>query len=309
MLALLFSLFSVTAFGAAYDGRFQGAKGAELGYRVYDNDEAKGAVVLLNGFSETFLMYDELALPLVAAGFRVYTYDHRGQGVSDRLLPAIDVGYVEAFDDYVEDLRTFVDMVVKPVEPLPLSLVAHSTGGLIGVHYAAAHPDTFGRLVLSAPFFELNTRWLPAWMAEALVSLSCAVGRCDRFAPTQGDFTPTTYSFEGNHLTHSRDHFELMRTFVWQNPALLIRGASSSFLRETIRAGAKTLDLAGKIRARVLLFQAGIDDYVLPARQDAFCAKLQCERVRFDDAYHELFFEGEPTRTAVLDKTISFLRE
>ncbi len=309
LLAASWTAWASPAAAAAQDGRFAGAKGAELGYRIYDNDDAKGAVVLVNGFSETYLMYDELALPLVAAGFRVYTYDHRGQGVSDRLLPAIDVGYVDAFEDYVDDLATFIDTVVKPVETLPLNLVSHSTGGLIAVHYAAGHPETFRRFVFSAPFFELNSQWAPAWVAKFLVQLSCLLGRCDRFAPSQGNFIPATYPFAGNHLTHSKDRFELMRSMVWLNPALLIRGASSGFLRETIRAGEKVPELAEKITAPVLLLQAGADYYVMPGRQDAFCAKTRCEKVLFADSYHELFFESEPTRSKVLETTARFLSE
>lgn len=296
------------AAASARDGRFAGTRGIELGYRIYDNDEAQGAVVLVNGFSETYLMYDDLARPLVDAGFRVYTYDHRGQGVSDRLLPEVDVGYVEAFSDYVDDLETFVAQVVRPSETGPLDLVAHSTGGLIAVHFEAKHPGTFRRLVLSAPFFELNSRWAPTWLAKALVTASCAIGRCDRFAPSQGNFTPDTYKFETNHLTHSKARFDLMRDFVWKNPALLIRGASSGFLRETIRAGEQVPALASRVKAQVLLLQAGVDDYVLPGRQDLFCATTNCEKVRFENAYHELFFEGEDVRGKVLETTLKFLR-
>lgn len=297
------------AAASARDGRFAGARGAELGYRIHENDAARGALVLVNGFTETYLMYDELARPLVEAGYRVYTYDHRGQGVSDRLLPQIDVGYVEAFSDYVEDLDTFIREVVRPLEPGPLDLVAHSTGGLIAVHYEAAHPGALRKLVLSAPFFELNSRWAPGWLAKVLVTLSCAVGRCDRFAPSQGNFTPDTYQFETNHLTHSKERFDLMRDFVWKNQALLIRGASSGFLRETIQAGERVPMLAAGVKIPVLLLQAGIDDYVLPGRQDLFCKRTRCEKVRFEEGYHELFFEHEAVRSKVLDATLRFLKD
>lgn len=48
----------------------------------------------------------------VLAGFRVLSFDLQGHGRSDAALGLR--GYVDRFDDYVEDLQSFLESILKP---------------------------------------------------------------------------------------------------------------------------------------------------------------------------------------------------
>ena len=67
------------------------------------------AIVVVNGRIECTYKYQELFYDLYRQGYNIYSYDHRGQGLSDRLVKNHDIGYVEEFDDYVQDLALMVE--------------------------------------------------------------------------------------------------------------------------------------------------------------------------------------------------------
>lgn len=309
ILVLLLLAFTSHAAAAETEGSFAGTGDIALHYRIYAANAAKGAVVLINGYSETYLMYEELVRDLNDAGYNVYTYDHRGQGLSARLIGDREVGYVKDFEDYVSDFDRFMVAIVKPREPEPPALISHSTGGLISAFYAARHPRAFRRLIFSAPFFEINAGWAPEWLTRLLVRGFCQIGRCESYALSQGDFDPAKYQFEDNRLTHSRPRFERLKTMVWNNPNLLIRGASNGWLRETIEASRQIPALAGSLKMPILLLQAGDDHYVKPGRQDEFCAHTACRKLVLKDSFHEILLEDDKIRGEALDAIQEFLNQ
>lgn len=62
--------------------------------------EHQKAVVIVNGRIESAWKYQELCYDLFRQGFDVYTYDHRGQGRSERLTEDRQIGHVHEFQDY-----------------------------------------------------------------------------------------------------------------------------------------------------------------------------------------------------------------
>ena len=96
---------------------------------------AKGALVIAPGRSEPSYEYAETAIDFIARGFApVYVIDHRGQGLSPRLLEDPDKSHVEDFDDYIQDFTQFVaaveaDLLALGARPdLPLFLTSNSMG-------------------------------------------------------------------------------------------------------------------------------------------------------------------------------------
>lgn len=49
-------------------------------------DATAPAVLLVTGWNETALKYEEVVCELFAAGYTVYCYDHISQGLSARLV-------------------------------------------------------------------------------------------------------------------------------------------------------------------------------------------------------------------------------
>lgn len=102
----------------------------------------RGALVIAPGRSEPSYEYAETAIDFIERGFApVYVIDHRGQGLSPRLLPDTDKSHVEGFDDYIDDFAAFVAEVQADLNALdaradlPLFLTSNSMGGAIAIGY------------------------------------------------------------------------------------------------------------------------------------------------------------------------------
>ena len=87
---------------------FTGQDNLSLKYLKFGEKKGdKGSLIFVNGLGENIVMYLELFYDLHLQGWSpIYTYDHRGQGLSDRILPDPHVGYVEDWSFYKEDLNT-----------------------------------------------------------------------------------------------------------------------------------------------------------------------------------------------------------
>ena len=114
--------------------------------RVWPHPAPARIVVLSHGYGEHIGRYDHVGAALVERGATVYGPDHLGHGMSDgeRVL-------IADFDRVVDDLHAVVELAREQHPGLPVVLVAHSMGGLIGMLYAQRHGDELAGLVVSAP--------------------------------------------------------------------------------------------------------------------------------------------------------------
>ena len=111
-------------------GEFAGVAGIPIRFVKIDTTSSLGALVILNGRTETFLKYCELAREWQNLGFAIYMMDHRGQGLSGRLLEDRQKGHLVHFNDFVSDVKTFVDDIVAPNHNNIYAL-GHSVGGAV----------------------------------------------------------------------------------------------------------------------------------------------------------------------------------
>jgi len=74
----------------------------------------RGTVLLLAGRGEYLEKYHETATDLIKRGFDVYSFDWRGQGLSSRMLPNRQKGFVRTYDDYLVDLDAFIQTIMLP---------------------------------------------------------------------------------------------------------------------------------------------------------------------------------------------------
>lgn len=137
--------------------------GLDLAGRVWHPDfGARGAVLVVHGLGEHSGRYAAFASRLLAAGYAVYAYDHRGHGQSEG-----ERGMVGQFDDYIGDLYAVLhsirlDAGQRLGAGRPLFLFGQSMGGLIAATYVDRHgPDGFAGLILSAPALRLPDTTAP----------------------------------------------------------------------------------------------------------------------------------------------------
>jgi acylglycerol lipase len=127
------------------EGYFKGLKDFRLYYQWWLPAGVPRAVLLVaHGFAEHSGRYGNLVSYFVPRGYSVYALDHRGHGRSDG-----DRVQVESFPDYVDDLKTFFDMVRKENGSRKIFLVGHSMGSAIAVLFAARYQDELAGLITS----------------------------------------------------------------------------------------------------------------------------------------------------------------
>jgi acylglycerol lipase len=146
------------------EGHFKGLKNLELYYQGWLPDGDPAAVLLVvHGLAEHSGRYGNVVNYLVPQGYAVYAPDHRGHGHSGGKRV-----YVERFTDYLDDLKTFFDMVQSWHPDRKIFLVGHSMGGTIGLAYTLRHQEELDGLVLSGATVRVG---------ESISPLIIAVGK------------------------------------------------------------------------------------------------------------------------------------
>ena len=129
--------------------------------------KALGLVVISHGFGEHGGRYGRVARALADEGFIVCALDHQGHGCSDG-----DRGYVEKFQDYVDDLLQFVERCLSHHKCEKTFLLGHSMGGLVAARAVACDPKLFKGLLLSAPAVDVEPAKKSGFAAVAASVLS-----------------------------------------------------------------------------------------------------------------------------------------
>jgi alpha-beta hydrolase superfamily lysophospholipase len=111
----------------------------------------RAAVQIVHGMAEHSDRYDSLARALVEEGFCVYAGDHRGHGYT-----AKDVKELGHFADkngwelVVEDLHKLTAEIKSKHPDIPVFLLGHSMGSLLGRDYISRFGNEVGGAILSA---------------------------------------------------------------------------------------------------------------------------------------------------------------
>lgn len=123
------------------------AAGANLYCQRWTPDDApKANIILVHGYDEHSGRYAYFAEHCVNHGFAVHTLDHWGHGKSDG-----ENGFVPEFSVYHDGLDALLGQMPAEQQALPLILVGHSLGGLIGASYLLENQSNFAAAVLSGP--------------------------------------------------------------------------------------------------------------------------------------------------------------
>lgn len=293
-------------FLALEEGSFEGVDGGTIRYRINPVSDAKATVVFLTGRTEPILKHAETFFDLEAQGYQVYAMDHRGHGASDRMLDNPDICHVEYFQDYVDDLATFVDSVVLPAEDGPLFVMSHSMGGAVVGLYLHQNPDLFDGAVFGSPMFGIDTGVFPLGIAQTLSYGTCSSTSAEGYTIGHGDYDPEA-AFEDNLVTHSEVRYQLKMQMFDDHVDLRVGGASWRWVCESLWAAENVQRLGRHTPTRALLLQAGDEQRVLPDDQTSWCDEAPgCQQEVFDSAYHELYAEADEHRNEALAKTVRF---
>ncbi|MCQ4110883.1 alpha/beta fold hydrolase [Aeromonas sp. JL9] len=294
----------------AVEGEFKGKDGVTIRYAALRQAKVDRAILIVNGRVESYLKYQELAWDLWRQGYSLYLIDHRGQGMSGRMLNDPQKGYVDQFDDYVVDLKQFHDHIIMADKPAKLFLLAHSMGCAISARYLERWPDDIKAAVLSSPMLGINLGGLPKWLAKGLATTIGTVGGWfgePPYGPGQGPYQD--HGFADNELTHSQPRYQAFRQIYEQHPQIKLGGATAHWIYQGITGADAAIADAGAIKTPLLVLQAGNDSVVDNAAQDRFCTIAKCEGgkpLRIEGAWHELFIESDDKRQPALTAMVDF---
>lgn len=121
-----------------------------IAYKWLPEGRARALVVGVHGFAEHAGRYDHVGRFLAERGFALYMYDLRGHGRSEW-----ERGYVDRFEQFVEDTAAFVRMAKSEVRAKTF-LLGHSMGGLITVYTAAKLGGELSGFVTSGAAVEVR---------------------------------------------------------------------------------------------------------------------------------------------------------
>lgn len=309
-LSLIYELLDKQDFYAW--GAFSGEGKLNIRYAKFGSTAGQnGSLLFVNGKGENLFKYIELFYDLHRLGWSpIYSYDHRGQGFSDRVFPEGSKKVMEDYTAYRKDLETFVQIVLRDrsVSGTKLFMIAHSMGGTIALDYLRTHTENqpFKAVVLSSPMIGLQSH-LWGFMEDAFLAMLtgyCSLSACTGKMPslrserTYGTFTNSKarYMFS-EHIV--RERFLQARS----------SGTSLRWLVNSFKASRQLMETAQRddIRVPFMILQSEEELFVQNKNQDRFCSLFKrCCHLRRVPGKHEIFMEKDEIRGRAVFETASF---
>jgi lysophospholipase len=258
----------------------------------------RGSVVLMGGRTEFIEKYAEVIGELLARGYCVFTFDWRGQGLSQRPLADPLKGHVRDFAEFDQDLHLIMEQLVLPRAPEPLIGLAHSMGGNIFLRYLHDNPGAFEKAILTAPMLAIHTGPFPYWAAKQIAGLQSGLGSPENYVFTGG---PDTWKgpFEGNTITSDPGRYARHMALVETHPELRLASPTFQWLQAAFRSMSlvQSEEFAHQIETPVLLISAALDKIVKPGADMQLISRMKRGSFALVKAEHEIMMERDDIRS------------
>lgn len=286
------------------EGTFKGEKEVPIYYKIFEHQKGASAAILISaGRTEAAIKYKELIFDLYNNGYAVYIHDHRGQGLSGRMTRDPEMGYIDTFQFYINDMKYFYNEFLKPRHYEKTYLLAHSMGGAIGMTYIQQYAGDFNAAAFSSPMMGLK----PPTCAVA----SVLGGMEPRYAPGQSGYNSEENVFENNTLTGSEIRFQRAVAAFEQVPEARLGGVSVQWVQSSCKQFEYMFEHIENIKTPFILFSAEDEQVVNPGSHHKFIHKAlqlnkDCKAYLIENAKHELLVEKDEQRTEVINAALSF---
>jgi len=272
----------------------------------------KGTICLVHGRTEFIEKYFETINDFLQRGFAVATFDWRGQGGSERLINNAQLGFVDKFEDYGTDLKSFHAEILLPDCPPPYYLVGHSMGGLAALFAGTTDRMMFERIFLSAPMIEVHGQLLSMAHMASFAEGVCYLGLGNVAAASNKLYTSTKEDFPGNKLTSDYQRYKRSMDMFRMRPDLEILAPTFRWAASSFRAMAQALDqdFPHKIKIPTLMLAAARDEVVSTPAIEQMGLQMRIGRhAVIGTARHELFMENDDIRGQVFAAFDAFITE
>jgi lysophospholipase len=303
----LHELFFQPFYEAAEQCDFKGVKGVRLSARAWRCASSIATLMIVSGRNESHAKYAEVAYDFFTRGYDVFCFDHRGQGFSQRELANTQVGWVESFQAYVNDLSTFHEQVVEPRRQGPLFILAHSMGAAVTSLWLSQSRVRPAAVVFSAPMVELILKPYPRVVVELMVNQALKSGREKEYILGGKNIELSTYGFD---LTNCRARRDWNRELFRKYPQTQLGSPSFRWLHEALLMEKRLahLEFPRFVQCPLLVWQAG-EDQVVKSNFVQFAGQSQTSFIVAYEAkaQHELLQESDEIRQRVMCQTLAFL--
>ena len=257
------------------EGNFKSTGNFNLYWRCWLPDgQPKAVIVVAHGLGEHISRYDNLINHLVPRGYALYGLDHQGHGKSEGQRI-----YVDRFQVYLDDLKTFYDMVRKDNPNLKIFLLGHSMGGLIATAYTLQHQQELAGLIVSAPLLKAGDSVSGGTIMAARV--------LSAIAPRMG-----VQALDSTYLSRDKAVVE-----AYDKDPLVYRGKITARLgSEMFSTMAKIEPQMSTITLPILIMQGSADKLVSQDGSKTLFAKAGSKDKTlkiYEGFYHEIFNEKE----------------
>jgi acylglycerol lipase len=270
------------------EGNFKAVRDSTIYYQCWLPDGQPRAVLLVvHGIGEHGGRYMNVVNYLIPRGYAVYAIDHIGHGKSDGARE-----YVERFEDYIDTLKVFFDMICvahpgavpsgKWQPNRPIFMLGHSLGGLIGTVYLLDHQAGLAGAIISGPAVKVPDNISP---------VTVALGKF--FSTVMPKFGLVGLSADGV----SRDP-AVVQAYV-DDPLVFTGKTPARSAAEMLKAMQRVGAQAARITLPILILQGSEDKLVDPRGAQMLYDKVGSADKTYklyEGLYHEVHNEPEHDR-------------
>ena len=277
--------------------------------------EKKATILLLNGHRDFIEKQTELIEYLQGIGFDVYSYDHRGQGGSDRSLSNNKKSHNPNFGRIVKDIHEIVERLIIPKKlKEPLYLCSHSLGTHVAIRYLHDYPNVFKKAVLMAPFTNFYIRnKTKSFFMKIYTYLANIFGFSNFYATGQARHSGViNHDYAFSRLTHDRARYDWAQHVLSEKPELFVGGVTFGWLKGAMKSIKllKSANYLSSIKTPLLVLLAG-EEYVVDNNRtfQIFDGMQNATLKIIKGARHELYLETDEFRDEVLEELNNHLTE
>lgn len=270
-----------------HEGYFKNAQNQSIFHQHWIPDSAPRAILLVcHGLNEHSGRYHHLAEYFTEKGFGVYGFDHIGHGKSDGTR-----SFVRDFPTFTDPILTCIDMIEEEHPDVPVFLVGHSMGGLIGANFLIDHQDKVQGAVLSG-----SLTLLPEYVSDFTIKIGKLLSS---IMPKMG-----ILAIDADGISRDKDVVQ-----AYKDDPLVHTGKMTARISNVMNEGIARIAAEGsKISLPVLLLH-GSDDSLCDPECSKYLHNLissqQNQLIIYDGFFHEVY--NEPDQETVFNDVLNWL--